>query len=445
MVLSPQDLRKFSSPGKGSSKKPILRSERKKLKNGLTIVSENIPFFPSVTAGIWLKGGSRTEKESENGITHFIEHLLFKGTKELSYSQIYKTFDRMGGAIDAFTSRELMGFYLRVQKKNFEEAFNLLCEMVIHPAFKEEEIERERGVILEEINMVRDNPSEFAVDLFMENVYKGNTLSLPIQGKEKSVKQIKRRQIFQRHRDLISPSNIIITATGEITLREIEESFKKYLGDLHDQRRYRFQEARFQPGIKSYQKNHLEQTQIIIGFESEKASSEKRSILTVMANILGGTMSSRLFTEIREKLGIVYNISADQIGQFDTGIFAIQAASSNENAGKTLKEIIKVLYDFCENGASKEEIEIAKENLIGGTILSLESTSARMGRLARDEIYFGKPLPIENILNEIEKVKEDEILKCAREVFIPKRMNVTILGERKSLHGVDFSILDKKW
>ncbi len=445
MVFNPKDLRRFSSPRKGTFKKSILMSERKKLKNGLTIVSENIPFFPSVTAGIWLKGGSRTEKESENGITHFIEHLLFKGTKELSYSQIYKTFDRMGGAIDAFTSREMMGFYLRVQKKNFEEAFNLLCQMVIHPAFKEEEIERERGVILEEINMVKDNPSEFAVDLFMENVYKGNALSLPIQGKEKSVKQIKRKQILQRHRELISPSNIIITATGEITLKEIEESFKKYSGELCDQRRYRFEEAKFQPGIKSYQNNHLEQTQIIIAFESEKASSEKRSILTVMANILGGTMSSRLFTEIREKLGLVYNISADNIGQFDTGLFAIQAASSNENASKTIKEIIKVLYDFCEKGTSKEEIEIAKENLIGGTILSLESTSARMGRLARDEIYFGKPLPIENLLNGIEKVKETEILKCARYIFNPKRMNIAILGEKQSLKGIDFSILDRKW
>lgn len=438
------ELKNFALNSNKRSKKSILEPQRKVI-NGVTFVVETLSFFPSVTAGIWLKGGSRTENAKVNGVSHFIEHLLFKGSKEVTYSQIYKAFDRMGGAVDAFTSREIMGFYFRVQRKNFEEAFYLLCEMLFNPAFNEEEIERERGVILEEIKMVNDTPSDVAVDIFMNKAYKGNSLGLPIQGSLKSVKGIKRRDILLRHKELISPSNIIVTATGEIDLKEVERNFSNYFKKLIQSNSPPIEKATFYPGIFGIEKKHLEQTQIVMGFQSEKSSSPKRYALMVLANILGGTMSSRLFTEIREKLGLVYSISADHIGEIETGIFGISAASSNENSRRTIDEIVRVLEEFCKNGPSKEEIEIAKENIIGATLLSLESGSARMGRLARNEVYFGKQKPIEDSIKGVDMVKGDEILKIARETFNPKRMNMVVLGNKRAVKGIDFSQLERRW
>jgi predicted Zn-dependent peptidase len=422
-----------------------VKLERKKLKNGITFVTETISCFPSVSAGIWVRGGSRTETPEINGSTHFVEHLVFKGTKNLSYSDIYKAFDRMGGAIDAFTSREIMGFHFRVQKRHFEEAFSILSEIIFEPLFPEEEMERERKVILEEIKMVNDSPSDVVADLFMERAYPNHPLGMPVQGNEKIISKMKLETIKKRHKNLISPSHLIVTATGDIEMEELLKEFQRTKKNFDDSKPNRFEPPKFSSGIKVVEKKHLEQAQIVLGFESEKASSPDRYALVVLANILGGTMSSRLFTEIREKLGLVYSISSEFIGQYDGGIFAIQAASSHDAAPKTVQETIKVLHDFCQSGPSKEEIEIAKENLIGGLILSLESTSSRMGRIARNELYFGRQFDVKEAISGVEKVSSSKIIDLARKTFNPKRMNVVILGRKNALKGVDFSILERKW
>ncbi|MCX7830872.1 MAG: insulinase family protein, partial [Acidobacteria bacterium] len=282
-------------------------------------------------------------------------------------------------------------------------------------------------------------------DLFMESAYPDHPLGLPVQGSEKIILKIPLEILKERHNNLISPQNLIVTATGDIELEELYSAFKKHLNHFKGASKFDLIPPKFQSKIKVYEKKHLEQAQIVLGFESEKASSPNRYALIVLANILGGTMSSRLFTEIREKLGLVYSISSEHIGQYDGGIFAVQAASSHEAAPRTVQETIKVLYDFCQKGASKEEIDIAKENLIGGLILSLESTSSRMGRIARNELYFGKQLDVKEAISGIEKVSSSKLLSIARETFNPKKMNVAILGRKNALKGVDFSVLDKKW
>lgn len=435
---------KKATSQKSKSSSPI-NLERKKIQNGITFVTESISCFPSVSAGIWIRGGSRTETPEINGSTHFVEHIVFKGTKNLSYSDIYKAFDKMGGVIDAFTSREIMGFHFRVQKRHFEEAFSILSEILFEPLFPRDEMERERKVILEEIKMVNDSPSDVVADLFMERAYPNHPLGMPVQGSEKIISKMTIETLKKRHRELISPQNLIVTATGDIEMNELFSSFKKYHRYLPQTKKREFRPPHFSKGIKIFERKHLEQAQIVLGFESEKASSKNRYALVVLANILGGTMSSRLFTEIREKLGLVYSISSEHIGQYDSGIFAVQAASSNEAAPRTLQETIKVLYDFCKNGPSKEEIEIAKENLIGGLILSLESTSARMGRIARNELYFGRQFDVKEAINGIESVSSSKLTSIARETFNPKKMNVTILGRKSALKGVDFSVLERKW
>ncbi len=422
-----------------------IKTERKVLKSGITVVTESLPYFPSVTAGIWIKTGSRSEKEAVNGSSHFVEHLFFKGTKRLSYGDIYKSFDKMGGVLDAFTSREIMGFYFRVQKKHFAEAFSILAEMIVEPSFPKDEVERERSVILEEIKMVNDSPSDVAVDLFMQDAFPVHPLGRPVQGNEDTIQRLTREALIKRHRELVSPPNLVLTASGDIDLKSFMKVAEKPMAKLKNAASPSFPKSRFHTGMKVYEKEHTEQAQIVIGFDSEPASSRKRFDLLVLANILGGTMSSRLFTEIREKLGLVYSISAEHIGHMDSGFFGIQAASSHAQAPRTLNETVKVLHDFCEKGPSKEELEIAKENLAGGFILSLESASTRMGRLARNELYFGYQTKIEDAVKGIESVKARDVLKVARETFSADRMLMTVLGRKSALKGVSVKPLEKIW
>jgi predicted Zn-dependent peptidase len=422
-----------------------IKTERKKLKNGITIVTESLPYFPSVTAGIWIKTGSRSERENMNGSSHFVEHLFFKGTKRLSYSDIYKSFDKMGGVLDAFTSREIMGFYFRVQKKHFAEAFSILSEMIVEPVFPKDEVERERSVILEEIKMVNDTPSDVAVDLFMMDAFPKHPLGRPVQGTEASLLKMSREALLKRHKELVSPQNIVLTATGDIDLDSFIKVALEPVSKLKSVSGTAFPKASFHAGTRVYEKDHIEQAQIVIGFDSEPASSPGRFDLLVLGNILGGTMSSRLFTEIREKLGLVYSISSEHIGHQDSGFFGIQAASGHSQAAKTVRETIKVLTDFCAKGPSKEELDIAKENLTGGFILSLESASGRMGRLARNELYFGGQTKIEDAIKGIEKVSSKDILKTARKTFSADKALLTVLGKKSALKGVSLSPLEKKW
>jgi len=441
--LSGTSVRPASATGARSS--DGIKTERKRLKSGITLVTESLPYFPSVTAGIWIKTGSRSERENMSGSSHFVEHLFFKGTKRLSYSDIYKSFDRMGGVLDAFTSREIMGFYFRVQKKHFEEAFSILGEMIVEPTFPKEEVERERSVIIEEIKMVNDSPSDVAVDMFMQDAFPRHPIGRPVQGTERSLSGMSRAMLLRRHRELVSPSNIVLTASGDIDLGELTRAAAGPMSKLRAAACPKFPRSVFHTGMKVYEKEHTEQAQIVIGFGSEPASSPRRFDLLVLANILGGTMSSRLFTEIREKLGLVYSISAEHIGHMDSGFFGIQAASSHAQAARTLNETIKVLSDFCAKGPSREEFDIAKENLAGGFILSLESASTRMGRLARNELYFGRQSKIEDAVKSIEGVKAGDVLRVARETFSAGRMLLTVLGRKSALKGVDLRPLEKKW
>lgn len=419
-----------------------IKVERTVLPNGLTVVVERLPHFPSVTAGVWVKRGSRQETEATNGVSHFIEHLLFKGTPTRTYGEIYKTFDRMGGVLDAFTSREIMGFYFRVQKAHFPEAFEVLSDMLANPLFPEGELERERGVILEEIRMVNDTPSDLVNDLFLARAFPNHPLGRPVQGTEASVAAMTRAQVRRHYRAMIQPQNLVVTATGDASLKEVLREVEPLLGRLAGGPARREKPPRFAPGLQLFQKDHLEQAQILIAFNSEPAAGPDRFLLMVLANLVGGTMSSRLFTEIREKLGLVYSISAEHAGYTDGGLFGIQAAASHATAGKTVRETLKVLGDLTRDGVTEEELEIAKDNLLGGIILSLESPSSRMGRLARNELFFGHQRKIKESLDGIARVTPRTITAHARRLFHGENALVAVMGRESVVKGLDLSMLD---
>lgn len=418
------------------------RVQRKVLSNGLTVAVERLPHFPSVTAGVWVKRGSRQETAQLNGVSHFIEHLVFKGTPTRTYGEIYKTFDRMGGVLDAFTSREIMGFYFRVQKAHFPEAFEVLSDMLAHPTFPPEELERERGVILEEIRMVNDSPSDLMGDLFLARAYPKHPLGKPIQGTEESVSRVTREQVQRHYASMMRPENLVVTATGDTTMGEVLAQVEPTLGGLKPGKPAAERPPRFKPGVELFQKEHLEQAQIIVSFPAESAAGPHRYVLLVLANLLGGTMSSRLFTEIREKRGLVYSISAEHAGYKDAGIFGVQAAASHATAARTLKETLKVLADVAHHGVTAEEMEIAKDNLLGGVILSMESASSRMGRLARNELFFGEQRSVKESVDGIKKVTAKAMVAQARELFRSENALVTIMGRESALKNLDLSVLD---
>lgn len=418
------------------------RIERAVLPNGLTVVVERMPHFPSVTAGVWVKRGSRQETAAMNGASHFVEHLVFKGTPTRAYAEIYKTFDRMGGVLDAFTSREIMGFYFRVQKAHFPDAFEVLSDMLVNATFPEEEVERERGVILEEIKMVTDTPSDLMGDLYLERAYPGHAVGRPIQGTGKTVSALGRPAIIRHHRDMMQPQNLVVTATGDTNLKELLGQVEPVLGRMRRKRSPPGKAPSFKPGQALFQKDHLEQAQIVAGFEAPNAHSPHRHALLVLANLLGGTMSSRLFTELREKRGLVYSVSAEHLSMTDAGLFTIQAATSHAKAGRTIRETFKVLGDLGKNGPTQEDLTIAKDNLLGGIILSLESPSSRMGRLARNELYFGRQKPVQEMIEGIKKVTARDIHARAREVFRAEGALLGVLGRESALKGDPLSILE---
>jgi predicted Zn-dependent peptidase len=411
------------------------RVEKTILPNGLTVVVERMPHYPSVTAGVWVESGSRQETPATNGASHFVEHLVFKGTPTRTYTDIYKSFDRMGGVLDAFTSREIMGFYFRVQKAHFPEAFEVLGDMLVNAAFPENELERERGVILEEIKMVNDTPSDLVGDLFLARAYPGHPLGRPVQGTVGSVSVMTRAIVMRHYRNMMQPRNMVVTATGDTTLKETRELVAGLLGGLRNKALRPLKVPSFKSGQDVFKRNHLEQAQIVMGFGAEPASGPNRHVLMVLANCLGGTMSSRLFTEIREKRGLVYSISAEHLGFTDTGLLSIQAATSHSKAEATVRETIDVLKDVIENGLSEEEIEIAKDNLIGGMILSLESPAARMGRLARNELYFGEQRSAKEMIDGIGRVTAKRAAREARRLFTADNALVCVMGRSSTLKG----------
>jgi predicted Zn-dependent peptidase len=420
------------------------RVQKRLLPNGLTVVVEGFGHYPSVTAGVWVKMGSRHEPTRLCGVSHFIEHLLFKGTPTRAYMDIYKTYDRMGGVLDAFTSREIMGFYFRVQKANFPEAFEVLSDMLVHPVFPPDEMERERGVILEEIKMVNDSPSDLMGDLFMARAYPGHPIGRPTQGTAQSVGSLTRARVRSYFKALLQPQNLVVTATGDTSLEEIMGAVGPVLAAMPGGKPPAPAVPRFHPGIEVFAKDHLEQAQLSVAFPSEHASGPGRHVLLVLANLLGGTMSSRLFTEIREKLGLVYSISAEHAGFTDAGVFVVTAATGHGQAGRTLKETLKVLRDVAASGPGADELEVAKENLLGGMILSMESASARMGRLARNELYFGRQSSLQDSLDGVAKVTAKDVTAMARKLFKPESALIGVLGKPSATKGLDLSVLARK-
>ncbi len=393
--------------------------QKKEMKNGLVVASEVMPHLRSVAIGVWVRCGSRFEAEKVSGISHFIEHLLFKGTKSRTAADIANAIDAVGGQLDAFTDKEYVGFFAKVLDEHLPFVFELLADIVLNPTFPAVEIERERKVIFEEISTVEDTPQDLIHELYLENFWKDHPLGRRIAGTKDSVAGISRKDVvsyFQRA--CHAARNTIIAVAGNIRHRQVQALAARYFAGLPAG-------TESDPGpppvpqtARSVRcKSNLEQTHLCIGVPCPGRVSEERFAAHLLSNILGGGMSSRLFQNIREKRGLVYSIDSLLNLYRDAGTLMVSAATSHQNAGTVAKLIVKEFRQLRDDLVSNEELNRAKECLKGSLTLSLESSSSRMTFLAQQLIDFGRFYTLGQMIESIDKVRRSDLQRLARGIF----------------------------
>jgi predicted Zn-dependent peptidase len=401
------------------------------MKPGLVIASEVMSHLRSVSLGVWVKCGSRFEEAEKTGISHFIEHLLFKGTGKRSAARIAEEIDSVGGQLNAFTEKEYVGFYAKVLDEHLPFAFELVSDIVLNPVFPIAEIRRERNVIFEEINMVEDSPQELILDIYMENFWRNHPLGRPISGTKRSVSRIARADVRDFFQNNYTAGNMVIAVAGNIRHRDVQKLAERYFSGLRTG-------VAIDPGKPPQvhagrmirHKAHLEQTHICLGTVSPPLTSAERYRSHLLCGILGGGMSSRLFQNIREKRGLVYSIYSMLNLYQDAGALVVYAASAPGKAlevvGLTLKEFKRIR----EQLVSSVELKRAKENIKGSVMLGLESSSSRMTHLAQQLIYYGRFYGLEEILGAVEQVTAREIRELANRIFDPSFLTLAALSSR---------------
>jgi predicted Zn-dependent peptidase len=401
------------------------------LDNGIRVVMEEIPFVKSASIGIWVEVGSRDEADAEAGLSHFLEHMFFKGTARRSAQQIAQEMDGLGGELNAFTSRETTAFYAKVVDEHLPRAVALLSDLFRHSLFSPVEIEREKKVVLEEIKMVEDDPEDLVHDLHTANVWSGSPIGRPILGEVKIIRAISRRKILDYLGRKYLPERIVISVAGRFNrsalIRQLNRAFRT-LGRTADRGSSEHSRAPVPSGHLVIRRKKLEQTHLCLGLPGLPLAHSDRYGMYVLNTLLGGGMSSRLFQEVREKRGLVYSIYSHFAGFKDAGMLTVYAASSPKVVRQVLRVTIRELRRLREHGIRNDELRRAVDQMKGGTLLGLESTNSRMSRLAKDEIFFGRFFTLEETLGEINKVSKRQIQRLGDRLLDTQKLSLTVLG-----------------
>jgi len=405
------------------------------LPNGIRVVTERMPHVRSVAVGVWVETGSRHESANRGGMSHLIEHLVFKGTATRSAETIARTMDSVGGQMDAFTTKEHTCFYVQVLDEHLPLAVDLLTDILLHPLFNAEELEREKSVVLQEIRMVEDTPDDLIHDLFAAQVWEGHPLGRPILGTREAVTGYGRDSIFTHFTEEYVPPRLIIAVAGNVTHDDVIELFGRGFNGFERGATTRAdQPPALKPGVNIVHKA-LEQVHLVMGFPGLRHSAPERYALFVLNDVIGGSMSSRLFQEVRERQGLVYSIHSGVQAFLDSGTLYVYAATDPQNFSKVLKSILKEIRDLKKGGVTQDELKRAKDHLKGSLMLSLESTSSRMNRLAKHEMHLGSFLTMDAMLAAIEAVRYEEVQALITELLDEERLALTTLGplDRRNL------------
>ncbi len=410
------------------------------LDNGLLVISERMSNIRSATVGIWVRSGSRHEEAHLSGISHFIEHALFKGTRTRSARDIAVESDAIGGNVDAFTSRELTGFYAKVLDEHLPRAFDLIADLVTEPLFDNAELDRERSVVIEEIKMVDDTPDDLVHEIFLQNFWPDHPLGRSILGTPKTLATFDQDRISQYFNRVYTPQNLIVAAAGNVEHANFVEMIAHRLGALATVPSQLQATTPQTVRPRVVLDKDLEQVHVMLGTNCPSMLSNDRYALHVLNTILGGGLSSRLFQTIREDRGLAYTVFSGISSYTDTGYLSMYAATSPGQLNELVELTIKEFARMKDDPVSVEELQRAKDQHKVSLMLSLESTSSRMGNLARQEIFFGRQLTLDETLQRIDAVTIADVQRIANDIFNGNDLAFTAIGQLEGFNVNNVSL-----
>jgi predicted Zn-dependent peptidase len=414
--------------------KEVRNIRRQKLPNGLTVITEQMQHIRSASIGVWLQTGSRDEDAEWNGISHFIEHMVFKGTKHRTAEEIARQVDSIGGNMDAFTAKECICFNVKVLDEHVPTALDILSDLVLNPIFDTADIVRERGVIMEEIKMDEDNPDYLVHEIFTQNFWKDHPLGKPILGTKETVKRFERPSVVDAYAHRFAPGNIIVSAAGNLDHDKFVELVTGHFEHMKPMKNgFHSCAPKIVSRIILRNKKALEQVQLCLGVPAHPIAHEKRHAGYVLNTLLGGGMSSRLFQNIRERQGLAYSIYSDLNPYRDTGCLAVYAGTSLASASKVVQSVVSEFRKLKAEPVPEEELSRAKAQLKGSLMLSLESSTARMSNLARQEMYFDRFYDLDELIERIEAVTADDLTELGNQFFKTESVALTALGNLPGL------------
>ncbi len=408
---------------------PQRNLRRTVLPSGLIVLTERMEHLRSVAMGVWIKSGSRCESAEINGISHFVEHMVFKGTRSRSSLGIAREMDSIGGNLDAFTGKETICFNVKSLADHVPIALDVLADLVLNPVFASPEIERERGVILEEIKIDEDNPDVLVHELFTQNFWKDHPLGKPILGTTKTVGRLDQQKLIDYHTGSFRGGNMVFSAAGNLEHDQFVEAVtQKFTGLPPGEAVHEMQAPLASARILLQNKKSLEQVQLCMGVPAPPITDDNRYATLILNTVLGGGMSSRLFQTIREERGMAYAIYSDLSPYSDTGSLCVYAGTSANKALECIDLILAEFRNLKEVLLSDEELTRAKDQLKGNILMGLESSNSRMANLARQEMYFHQFFTAEEVILRVEAVTAEQIQAMAQRLFVSDRIAVTLLG-----------------
>ncbi len=394
------------------------------LSNGLVVVSETITTARSVSIGVWVKTGSRYEHKKNNGVAHFIEHLVFKGTRKRSALQIARSLEDLGGNLNAFTGKELTHFFAVALDNHLATCVNVLADLVCNPLFREKDIEKEKDVILEEINAVKDTPEEYIYDVFQEKLFPEHPLGFPILGNPHSLSTLTRNMVLHFWESYYTPCNMIVSAAGNLDheklVRHVEKQFQC---NNHLKTRHLYK-PRATHGVRVDIPEAFNQAHILAGIDSVPYASAQRYEMAALNAYLGGGMSSRLFQVLREHHGLAYTVYSAVDFFKDVGVFSVYVGTDERKRQKAIDLLFKEIQKVTENPIRESDMQRIREQLKGSLLLGLENISHRMARLAKNEIYFGRQISIAETLKYVEQLTPKKLLELAQNIFNIEQFNL---------------------
>jgi predicted Zn-dependent peptidase len=405
------------------------------LPNGLRVVTDTVTTVDSVAVGVWCDVGTRHEELAHNGVAHMVEHMMFNGTPTRNAQQIASQIESVGGQMNAYTSRELTAYYVHLLKEDLSLAMDVLSDMIQHPAFPDHELEKERGVIVQEIGMANDTPDDLVFDLFQETAYPGQSIGAPILGTSDIIQNIKKDTLFDYVRRFYTPQKLVVSAAGNVTHEEMLERVQEYFTDLPEDRNDSFAPAAYQGGENILAKE-LEQTHIVLGFKGIDKKRDDYYAAVLLAVIMGGGMSSRLFQEVREKRGLAYSVYASHSAYDDAGQFEIYAGTGPEQTAELTTVLCDEINKIIGSSVSQQELASAQSQLRASMLMSRESMLSRANRQAKYMINFNEKLDMQKLIADMQAVTMQDVQTMAEEIFasVP---TLAALGSLDNLESYD--------